>query len=1167
VTDSTTPANQDSNTFSLHIASSLKITKAAFVKGVVDADYAESIGFTGGVSPFQWSVLSGTMPPGLSLDVRNNGSKALVTGKPTQAGKYVVTFQVQDNETTPATDTKTFTINIVPTVQIAAIEFTQAIQEYQVLDELMGSLQTNGEPPVPIVSRNPAVMRVYFTKLKDSTDVKLSATGAISQDQTMNLPPDCRPEAARANLIGCRSMDFYFTPPSGSWSTVLTLEDNQGNQLEQETLNVTSRDTASVLYKAVGVCTVPGQPTSCQDPSVLLGMMWFANRILPSNLVDPPIIVRRKEYLDPNQYTTNGKVSWDNWGEAVNQKIIADLYSAADTSSDAQNNQYTDYVGIYNGAVNDLGIAGDIGSHVLLTPSKSITLGIDDTAQTLAHETGHTLNLPHTGVDGPRGTTLGSCFGLAKVFPGDPNQWIYNDNHLDSSLNGTEVGFDVPAQNVLPGEQYFELMSYCEPYWISPYNYKNMFPFLNAGTVNSANVVNRGRINGSEASINSEARSAIATPKSQAAFAQGSFWRISGSIPSTGVVLNPIFTEAMIGQTDAGTGTYSIQIQGGSGQALYTRNFTPAAALVEAHDGSPNLQGIPAFSQSIPVTAGAAAIAIVDPSGTPLTKMALTGTAPIVTITSPAVGFVGSGIQTISWTAQSSAAALASRIFFSKDNGASWEAILDTDQTSAVLDFNTLPGTSSALIRVDVSDGVNTGSATSSAFNVPQKLPTSIVINNPVSGSIFQAVHPVYLAGLAYDPDDGVLTGTALKWSDSIQGALGTGSRLSANLQPGVHTITLTATDSDGNALTAKTHITMAGAAPVVTLTINSGSGCTTATINAVPGNLGVSLTRAAYSFDGGNSYSSVALNKLPFTVPITASGTANVVALAVDASGQVSSKSQPVNAGSGCPATPQVKTGSGQTALVGSAFTTALSTLVLDGIGNPVSGVVVTYAVPSSGASATLSATSATTDATGVASITATANNTAGAYNVTATTTNGASPATFSLTNSDFQIAAAMSTLSISRGSSGTDAVTLTAISGFNGTVTFACSGLPSGATCAFSPGTVTPTGATASTTLTVAASQTAALRWPAGEPLLGGETSAALTCVALLLIFRRRNYALQVAIVLAVFATLTLTGCGSASSPSQPPPPPVPTTATITVTGSSGTAERTTTITLQIQ
>jgi hypothetical protein len=95
-----------------------------------------------------------------------------------------------------------------------------------------------------------------------------------------------------------------------------------------------------------------------------------------------------------------------------------------------------------------------------------------------------------------------------------------------------------------------------------------------------------------------------------------------------------------------------------------------------------------------------------------------------------------------------------------------------------------------------------------------------------------------------------------------------------------------------------------------------------------------------------------------------------------------------------------QLTGGSPQTTVIFTAFGQALEATVKDSNGNPVSGMTVTFTVPASGASATLSSATAVTDANGHARVTATANGTVGTYNVTATAAGATGTATFALTN-----------------------------------------------------------------------------------------------------------------------------------------------------------------------
>src|SRR5262249_20965000 len=157
----------------------------------------------------------------------------------------------------------------------------------------------------------------------------------------------------------------------------------------------------------------------------------------------------------------------------------------------------------------------------------------------------------------------------------------YSDNRVQSSA-GDEYGFDVANGSVVAPNQgafgsqnnAFELMAYCVSRWISPLNYKRALLFVNGGAV-PAPSVRAGKAMAQEPGMKSV--KAHAAPP----FAQGSFWNISGTIASTGLVLDPIFTENMLGTSDPGAGTYSIKELDSGGQLLFTRLFTPTVGGTE----------------------------------------------------------------------------------------------------------------------------------------------------------------------------------------------------------------------------------------------------------------------------------------------------------------------------------------------------------------------------------------------------------------------------------------------------------------------------------------------------------------------------------------------------------------------------------------------------------
>jgi hypothetical protein len=165
---------------------------------------------------------------------------------------------------------------------------------------------------------------------------------------------------------------------------------------------------------------------------------------------------------------------------------------------------------------------------------------------------------------------------------------------------------------------------------------------------------------------------------------------------------------------------------------------------------------------------------------------------------------------------------------------------------------------------------------------------------------------------------------------------------------------------------------------------------------------------------------------------------------------------------------------------------------------------------------------------------------------------------ATYTITP-DFSLAAiSPSTVTVAHGNDGTATVSVTPLYGFSSSVSFACSGLPAGASCGFSPSTVTPSGSAASTTLTISTASSRASQLYYQMP--------GLALMLTLCAFgwgckgsnRKRKLRTRSRLAACILGLIMLAGCGGSGSNFTP------ITSTVTVTASSGSEQHTATLTL---
>ena len=81
-----------SRTYTVNVASALPaVSTASLAGGTTGIAYSATLAGTGGVTPYTWSVVSGSLPPGLALS-----SSGALSGKPTAVGTFPFTVGLTD---------------------------------------------------------------------------------------------------------------------------------------------------------------------------------------------------------------------------------------------------------------------------------------------------------------------------------------------------------------------------------------------------------------------------------------------------------------------------------------------------------------------------------------------------------------------------------------------------------------------------------------------------------------------------------------------------------------------------------------------------------------------------------------------------------------------------------------------------------------------------------------------------------------------------------------------------------------------------------------------------------------------------------------------------------------------------------------------------------------
>lgn len=643
-------------------------------------------------------------------------------------------------------------------LELTGIEVTQAIQ--------------NLENSVVLIQDRPTVVRAHVRSTSGRVDgVKAELVGTRNGDLLGTLQPSNR--GGSVNILESPNRlqlddSFYFELPASWRKGTIDLEFRGVNRV------ITCREHAGTDNDCKAQVTFSESPT----PDVrLVGIVWREGNTrheptrddidhvvqqIKSTFPIPRLTFDWPYNIEPMFFAGAPTSTWQ-FARLNAMLKINRLLDGCISSWPVNCQRY--YLGVIippdidppNNRVNGMadGIPADVAIAYLLD------------GFTHPHELGHAAGRYHT-------TCRGNEAGADTRYP-YPNGRISRDEFGDNAF----FGFDINTNSIY-GPRSGDLMSYCRPRWPSDYTYthiRNHF-VSRYGTP-----------------------SALYTP-SLAVMAGENAVVVSGIISlteGTGEIGSIYTLGAPVSVTAPPPGEYAIRFENNQGQEIATYSFEPD----QPSEGTTGL-----FALLLPWNANTARIVLLHNGQTLDTRQRSTSV-PTVTIVSPNGGENLSGSTAIaSWSATDpDNDPLRYVIQYSSDGGSTWQTLAsDWLSTTYEVNLNLLAGTSQGLLRVMASDGFNTAQDQSDATFSVAKHPPRVSIRSPENGRLYVESQTIVLEGSAFDNEDGQLGDTSLTWSSSLNGMLGDGRSFSINasaLAEGIHTITLTAQDSDGQTNTA----------------------------------------------------------------------------------------------------------------------------------------------------------------------------------------------------------------------------------------------------------------------------------------------------------------------------------------------------------------------------
>ena len=208
VTDSSNAAGGPTSAqaqLSLTVVTPVSISTGALPAGSVGAPYLSAVEASGGTPPYVWSIATGSLPPGLSMQP----ASGVISGIPTSQGNFSFTVAARDSSPTQQTGTQPFAIAIgAPgplTITTTSLLDGTVNSPYQAKVVAVGGIPpytwkvTSGTLPAGISFNGPAISGTPSATGTSSFVVTVADSSSETQEQGLRITVDNPAEACTSS--------------------------------------------------------------------------------------------------------------------------------------------------------------------------------------------------------------------------------------------------------------------------------------------------------------------------------------------------------------------------------------------------------------------------------------------------------------------------------------------------------------------------------------------------------------------------------------------------------------------------------------------------------------------------------------------------------------------------------------------------------------------------------------------------------------------------------------------------------------------------------------------------------------------------------------------------------------------------------------------------------